>query len=738
MDTYSCIEHINVENLNRLIRLGNIPDQTRNYLQNLKKHLKKESFHQVEFSTKKEQKIRNQSTGRMYPKRSHPSLQDCPKKLRGLLADQYSEIDVKNCFPTIFNHLFRQNNIECPMLHQYVSDRDGFIAQLEMNTELAKKAVGIVMNYGQFPQEPFITFGQEFRSAFEQLLEFDYYKKYKDFGASRAETDDPNEKYRKAVHYVGADVERACVTYAIEFFTDIGHDVSTIIHDGFLVKLQDVDEATVQDASDYVTQKTGVPITLAHKPLTYDLSVFDDEERSLEPTDKLTDAQACEIFSKYCFDMGYHFAKCNSDIYVYNPTTNLWSAKVDGWRTLCASCVELGEHGQSTAKQSLLWAQFIDKIPDNPDLLKEFHDQSFMKLAFNDGIYDFEHKKFTRFDDSSYLCGFIHKLKWNFVQDEDEEVIKEIYDKVIHGVFGEEQGDYLMAGLSRALAGYIYDKLMYIILGSTNSGKGVLSTLLENACDKYVGCFNSGVLCHKNVNDEAKGLSFLVPLKDKRIVIGNEASRSAVFDSQRINMMASGGDTICARQNNKDETEMKLACTVFLFCNDMSKINGLDDSVANRLRFLEPQFTFLAGMQYNKRKRQPNVREADDTIKTVFVKRPDVCAAFVSHLCHIFRTERPVEPASVVQQTNEWTEADDVIELLQGMFVYEEGSNVRVSDFFEACKRVPCLAHMSDNKIGRFMKNSCGVESSVKREARNKSMRFYLNIRLVVEYDDFL
>ena len=61
-----------------------------------------------------------------------------------------------------------------------------------------------------------------------------------------------------------------------------------------------------------------------------------------------------------------------------------------------------------------------------------------MKLAFNDGIFDFETKTFAPFDNSSYLCGFIHKLKWDFVSDEDEEVIKEIYDKVIHGVFGEE------------------------------------------------------------------------------------------------------------------------------------------------------------------------------------------------------------------------------------------------------------------------------------------------------------
>ena len=364
-----------------------------------------------------------------------------------------------------------------------------------------------------------------------------------------------------------------------------------------------------------------------------------------------------------------------------------------------------------------------------------------MKIAFQNGYYDFQTTRFTTWEHAEHVedCGFFQKVKYDW-EESNPDLVSEIWNKCILEVYGQEQGEFLLAVLGRAAAGYVEDKMLYIILGNTNSGKGVMVNLLEKAFGKgYVGTFNTGVLQHKSVPDEAKGLSFMVALKDKRFLIGSEASRSAVFDSQKINMLCSGGDTICARQNNKDEQEFKMAGTTFMFCNDMSKINGLDDSVANRLRFIEPKYSFLAGSEYIRKQLQPNVKKADDTIKTHFVKRDDVGQAFAMMVCLAFKDVRPQEPAQVVQQNSEWLNAEDVEEALGRLVVKKQGGLVACEDLYKQCQNVESLRNMSQNKITRTLNVSFEVPPCVFRTIPGQKVqkRCYLNLELVQTTNDY-
>jgi hypothetical protein len=202
-------------------------------------------------------------------------------------------------------------------------------------------------------------------------------------------------------------------------------------------------------------------------------------------------------------------------------------------------------------------------------------------------------------------------------------------------------------------------------------------------------------------------------------------------------MLCSGGDTICARQNNKDEMEFKLQGTTFMFANDMSKINGLDDSVANRLRFIEPKFSFLAGSEYVRKQLQPNVKKADDSIKTHFVKRDDVGQAFAMMVCLAFKDERPQEPAQVVQQNSEWLNQEDVEEALGRLVVSKPGGLVVCEELYNQCQAIESLRHMSQNKISRTLKVLYGVTNPVlKHVARRGTKRCYVDIELVREENE--
>jgi len=741
---YSCNETIDMENLHRLLQSEKITEQHKVYLKKLKNTMKKESQHALTFVTT--EKIGKKPTGRLYPKsdnnRHCSSLQDCPRALRGALGTSYVEIDIVNCFPTLFRQIFAQNHIPVPcQLAQYVDERDEFIAATGHDKDEVKRAFNCVMNFG-FSNIPLVAvFGTCFKDSFKQLCDLPFYKKYVDLGKARSETQNIDEPYKKAVHFVGADVERHVVLAATMCLRESGYDTSTLIHDGFLVhtespfeQFRDEVKPDLERSERYIFAETGYNVKLAPKCLAYEPSeLFDDTATPMVEED-LTDARAAELFTVYMRERQYHVRKSCQTLYMYDPLAHVWNDKVDGWRKLCSECEDLGVYGRATHKQNAMWVQFEDSLKDEPDLQFEFADEAKHKMPFNDGYFDFQLRRMVEYDDDSYIHMFRQKLPWNW-EPINELLQQEILDKCIYGVYGKEQGDFLLAILGRAAAGYVEDKMMYIILGNTNSGKGVFITLLEKAFGKgFVGTFNSGVLAHKVVADEAKGLSFMVALKDKRFLVGSEASRACVFDSLKINMLCSGGDTICARQNCKDEMEFKMCGTAFMFCNDMSKINGLDDSVANRLRFIEPRWSFLAGAEYQRKRHQTNVKLADDSIKTVFVKRPDVAQTFAQMVCLAYTDDRPREPTQIVQQNSDWLNAEDITETLKRVFELQQGGLVPAEDFYKKCQEIESLRHISQNKITRTMRDAFGikVEKVTCNNSRGsrKQQRCYVGIML--------
>lgn len=746
MATYTCNENIHQENLHKLLESSKISVDNKQFLKTLQKHMKKSASHTLTFQT--QERIGKKPTGRLYTKFKHPSLQNCPRLLRGCLAPEYIEVDIVNCFPTVFLQLFEQNGIAVPAtLTAYVSDREAFVASTGHEKKAVKDAMNSAMNFGSSLIPAFDTFGQQFRESFKALCVVPFYKKYYDLGKTRAESPHPDEPYKKAVHFVGSDVERQIVMSAIQTFQDAGFETSTVIHDGFLVRTADDYDTFKNNTSELLAKctsdaqtKTGYQLKFDVKELPFEPEQLFDDNCAPMVDEDMTDHGASVIFASFMNDAGFRFKKSNGQVYMYDPNSHVWSDKVDGWRAQCARCEELGDYGKSTPRQNQLWVQFEDSLMDEEQLMFEFTEQNYMKIAFLNGYYDFQTKEFTYWEQAENVdqCGFFEKVKYDW-EEPNEELIDEIWTKCILEVYGEEQGKFLLAVLGRAAAGYVEDKMLYIILGNTNSGKGVMVNLLEKAFGKgYVGTFNTGVLQHKSVPDEAKGLSFMVALKDKRFLIGSEASRSAVFDSQKINMLCSGGDTICARQNNKDEMEFRMQGTTFIFCNDMSKVNGLDDSVANRLRFIEPKYSFLAGSEYVRKQLQPNVKKADDSIKTHFVKRDDVGHAFAMMVCLAFKDERPKEPAQVVQQNSDWLNAEDVEEALGRLVVRKTGGVVCCEDLYNKCSGVESLKNMSQNKITRTLAVAFGVTVPVMRHIAGRgSKRSYINIELIQDDRDW-
>jgi hypothetical protein len=122
MNTYSCREIINTENLDRIIKAKRLDPGQLTQLQRLRKRLKEHDgyAHKVDFALNPHER-----RGRLYPKRGASSVQGLKRDVRKALThDSYTDIDMVNAHPCILSQLFKRHNLECPRLDEYIANRE--------------------------------------------------------------------------------------------------------------------------------------------------------------------------------------------------------------------------------------------------------------------------------------------------------------------------------------------------------------------------------------------------------------------------------------------------------------------------------------------------------------------------------------------------------------------------------------------------------------------------------------
>ena len=121
MDSYTCHEIINTENLDKIIKAKRLDQSQLTQLQRLRKRLKEHegNSHEVIFT------LPTEHVGRLYPKRGRSSVQGLKRDVRKALThDNYTDIDIVNCHPVLLSQLFKKHSLECPYLDKYIENRE--------------------------------------------------------------------------------------------------------------------------------------------------------------------------------------------------------------------------------------------------------------------------------------------------------------------------------------------------------------------------------------------------------------------------------------------------------------------------------------------------------------------------------------------------------------------------------------------------------------------------------------
>tara|TARA_R110000782_G_scaffold170839_3_gene262575 strand:+ start:25 stop:1182 length:1158 start_codon:yes stop_codon:yes gene_type:complete len=213
------------------------------------------------------------------------------------------------------------------------------------------------------------------------------------------------------------------------------------------------------------------------------------------------------------------------------------------------------------------------------------------KILFTNGYYNFQTEKFYIFSEPTYdhTIKFFEQIPYDFTPLTDHEVSKMsvVKEKLFYNPFGKDIGDYYCLQLARALAGDRMKRCLFGI-GSSNTGKSVMTSAIKSSIGGYYGGFNAVNIAYTKSDDEASKLRWLLLLKSKRIIISNEIQMGIEIDGNSLKKIANGGnDDIIARAHHGNETSFEMVCMPIIFANDLDKITPTDDAVSNRVRAIQ-------------------------------------------------------------------------------------------------------------------------------------------------------
>ena len=488
MESYTCTEYINVDNLNKIIRAKKFDEPTIKNLVNLRRYAKT-GTHNVEFCVK-DKKSRTKSIGRMYPKNNHPCLQGLKRDIRKALAyDSCLDLDIKNAHPVILGQILSQNDITCKNLDYYINHREDVLSMYD-DRNYAKERFTTLMNGGKpksdHPDFEQLFYEDVFNATFKlfKLAKYEiYYKK--------GEVEKPSNAHGHAVAFLCQDYERKCLTSIIEKLRELDYEPSTIIHDGLLVHTKEILDDHIRDIEDYVAQQTHLRIRLDVKPMN------DFDETKLWDTDTPADGDEKSV-THILIDKMLDWAHENK-LYRNEDYGVLQSTEVPYWaepkwtepkHVINAWIGEAGEEIEFMFKSSLIknsqaLTKFITDIDDKKFPFVKFNKDYF---GYKDGVYDIvnncffvpEEKVFCRnyFDvpfSSKCSSTLLHVLKY---QDLDSETIQNVWALLGRMFFEVNQLDrYQLFPIFDGVAGSGKSLLAQFIQGSLRTGAtGTIST----------------------------------------------------------------------------------------------------------------------------------------------------------------------------------------------------------------------------------------------------------------------
>ncbi len=659
---------------------------------------------------------KNKTKGRKYVKEG---LQSIPRMFRNTIADEYEDYDIVNAFPNFLQNYCNEQKIKCDALIDYNKNRNKYIQECDFDV----KTIVLKMLNNEFNCFHTLTTKPQWLVNIRDCIKDIHSRLKKDEAYKKVHTKNPMGTYMFSLMEC---IEAKLLDDMIDWLFAEGININNIVlmYDGFMLPIGKIKDEQFGRFQDYVA-------TMGFQVIKKQMERFDLNGIEPLPDYPENDYDAAVVFLNWLEGNDYRCVRVGKELYFYDKEQGIYLDDPENeLRRFVQMCDDLGEHySKNTTPQNNVLKQLSVMVPIERDFEQKKKDNTYRKLAFNNGIYDFEQGKLIPFSSDYY---FFEKLKWDYDKEYCMDSENHVYDKILLGVFGtDELAQYWLKIIARAIAGEIYDKKAFFVLGKSNSGKGVMMDLIKRTFGCYTALFDSkNIAVKKNGgSDSAKDNQWLIRLMDKRIIYSSEVDMTTPLNGVTVKTIFSGGDNIEARKMYKESKGTYIpSFTGFIFANDLPKVEPLDDGFKNRIRYIRTAYTYKNKKDYDRLcKTFDNIKLADPYIKTDFVNNDHINQVFMYMVLNSYNLTEPVEPQCVIQEGEEWNNDDDSIE--------EYISNTFTKGEFDECITVNTVNNNLKQKFKVSTRNivlamkDLGWSNNDRAVINGKRVKVYRNIK---------
>ena len=555
--------------------------------------------------------------GRLFA--SGGSVQGLPKAIRGFLLDGITcDIDMANAHPVILRYLCRKHNIQHDKLDFYIENRDEVLEQFP-NRDTGKTLFLKATNNDKINKteknKVFKDYDKQMKDIQKILTKLTVYEEIV--------KDVPENKlynwHGSAMNRILCFYENKILQVILNKLNKKDIEICAPMFDGCMPYCME-DEQLLQELEKTVALEfPELEMKLTFKPHSKLITMPEDFQPIIESTkdddnvkiannDKEASNLLWEERMKHILvysDKAFYYKKddiwiqdikvIESDIRYYVTNADIYKKDEDSKDKKLKDYCQNRKNADNVMKNILDIA--INESNDN--WVHQLFTSSLGKLLFTNGYWDFRQSKFFKIGDANYdnSIKFTAKIPYDLNMDfaeEDFNYFNSIRKRMFYQPFGEDVGKYYILQLARGLAGDCMKRFL-VGIGSSNTGKSLLSSALKSVCGGYYGAWNGVNIAYKNSSaDEAQKLRWMKLLRFKRLIVSNEIQMGIELDGNMIKKMSNGGlDDIIGREHCGNESEFKVGFLPILFAQDMDRITPKDDAVINRMRAIHYEKPFV-------------------------------------------------------------------------------------------------------------------------------------------------
>eukprot|EP00798_Chlamydomonas_sp_ICE-L_P018629 gene18629-biopygen27545 len=410
-----------------------------------------------------------------------------------------------------------------------------------------------------------------------------------------------------------------------------------------------VTQEMLDEASDYVWDRTGYRLQIKIKDMTIDMLDVPASAYMGAPVHAPRYAGGDDVAAKILLkDLGGKLVKSKG--VVFGKHGDVWTNDKDVVEsfmfTACqrANIKFVGESGISR-KYSCLYTKAINivktakhYIPVDDNFVKKIWESNLGVLCFRNGVFRFRDKSFAPFSERPEVMPVI-VIDRDFPSERPtDELLELVKEKVLVSTLGEEGrvNTYLQM-IARSMAAKHQDKQWAMLIGERNSGNGLLQALYERAWGQYVNTIDSSVLMLNNFTNDVKSQGWMIECEFTRQTYTNEIK---LYENERA---------------------LKSASRLFMNLNDLPEISAVD--ALNTVVVIDFPHKFVNPKDVDEAKWLKLFRPADPSLKDGFCAREDVRDEFVWLVIDAFDHEQALNISDVVRRDTEKLRMDEGDEL---------------------------------------------------------------------------